>query len=432
MKDMNFKTAFLGTLTLLAAMPAFAVTESYDVVTRMKNGSFEITSEAIEGLVAPGQFETDHFRVSWKKEDTALTVARIRELVALRITTEKENPLWVDRDENTLLLMAANALYHAEKARKFFVESIGSEEVAKQEKIVLRLDLTNRSSDQAHFMNDNKEPQYNNALSVAGGKPFKPESGIQPWGREIWFRPKKEIPIGELLAKLPEDPTNPAIRQARQALYPMQIDAAFRTVLYATYNSTLESPGFIKDMTRQAGTLLLMEGAFQVLKLVNRVLIPSHFYLDSALVPEIIYHEFSHLALSEWMKPDLSTPVNEGMADYFAASIANSPKLAKKIKAYSTATSKNGKKRQQFQIELESTEKAQASFALSVLWGLREVLGPKTARKVIFEARKSLRTYDSNLRDGLPRAILTACAKHCESPMRDQMLILQDFQKSGL
>ena len=429
MKKIFINTALLATTTALGWA---AVSGPYPVVTRKSNGAIIVAPRAIEGMKTPDTFETDHFRVTWKKEEDALTLDRIQEIVEEKKTTERENDLWAERDSERITLMAANTLFHAEKAYRFFVDVLESEEVRKLEPVVLRLDLTNSYSEYDHFANDRYKPQFNNALSIPAGTPYNPKPGSTAWGREIWFRPEKQVPISEILDQLPEDPANAQLRQARATLYPMQIDLGIRTTLFATFQSSLGSSGYIDSITRQAGTLLLMEGAFQVLKVVNRALIPQHFYLDSALVPEIIYHEFSHLALSDWMRPDVSTPVNEGMADFFAASISGSPKLAKKIKKFSSGVSKNGKKKQFFRIEFEALGKAQSDFVLSLLWGLREVLGEKETEKLVFGARKFLTTRDSDIRDGLVRALLTSCETTCESPLRDRMKIHQYLQARGL
>jgi hypothetical protein len=343
--------AAFGALTVAGVVYA-AGSETYDVVVRKNGGGFEVAARPIEGLRAPGVFETDHFRVVWKKEEETLTLDRIDRIVEEEKTIHKDDPLWPTmRDAATIRLMAANVLYHAEAAYRYFAKTLGSPEVKNLEQIVIRLDLTNKYSEFERFANDNYQPQFNNALSIEAGTPLKPRPGVGPWKREIWFRPEKKIPIGEILAQLPEDPTNAQIRAARQELYPMQIDLGVRNTLYAAFQSRLDSAGYIDSITRQAGTFLLMEGAFQVLKVVNRAIIPQKFYLDTAMVPEIVYHEFSHIAMSDFMHPDLSTPVNEGMADYFAANIGGRPQLAKKIKEYSTSVGKNGKKRQFYQIE---------------------------------------------------------------------------------
>jgi hypothetical protein len=424
--------AAIGAMTITGLVYA-AVSENYDVVTRKRNGGFEIASRPIDGMKARDAFETDHFRVVWKKEEATLTLDRIDQIVEEEKTTQKDNPLWqADRDAKTIRLMAANVLYHAEKAYRYFAETLGSQEVQNLEQIVIRLDLTNKFSEYERFANDNYQPQFNNALSIEGGTPLKPRPGVGPWQREIWFRPEKKIPIGELLAQLPEDPTNAQIRAARQQLYPMQIDLGIRNTLYAVFQSRLDTAGYLSSVTRQGGTFLLMEGAFQVLKVVNRFIVPQKFYLDTAMVPEIIYHEFSHIAMSDFIHPDLSTPVNEGMADFFAANIGGSPKLANKIKAFSTSVGKNGKKRQFFQMEYETLAKAQSDYVLGLLWGLRKVIGAKPAVNLVFGARKFLSTKDSDIRTGLVNAIFQSCETACEAPLRDRLAIHQYLMDRGL
>jgi len=437
--NQNQKLKILSPLTLavvavfaVAGLAYAVVSESYDVVVRKKNGAYEIAPRAINDVKAPGVFETDHFRVSWKKDEMPLSLDRINEVAELKKTTEKSNPLWADRDADKIRLLAANALYHAEIAHHYFTDVLGSDEVKNLEKIVIRLDLTNKFSEFERFANDNYQPQYNNALSIEGGTPLKPRPGVGPWQREIWFRPEKKIPIGEILAQLPEDPTNAAIREARSEVYPMQIDLAVQSTMYAAFQSHLDSAGYIGSITRQAGTFLLLEGAFQVLKVVNRVIIPQQFYLETAAVPEIIYHEFSHIAMSDYLHPDVSTPVNEGMADFFAANIAHSPKLAERIKKFATSVGKNGKKKQFFRIEYEALGKAQSDYVLSLLWGLRDVLGEKTAVKLVFGARKFLSTKDSDIRTGLVSALFQSCETVCESPLRDRLMIHEYLQNRGL
>jgi hypothetical protein len=439
MKNKNYSKILRKTLLsalsalTLAGLGYAAISENYDVVTRKKDGGYEIASRPIDGMIARDVFETDHFRIVWKKEEAALTLDRITSIVEEEKTAHKDDPLWnQDRDADRIRLMAANALYHAELARKYFAETLGSAEVQKLEKIIIRLDLTNKYSQFARFANDNYQPQFNNALSIEAGTPLKPSAESQPWQREIWFRPEKKIPIGEILAQLPEDPANPAIREARAQLYPMQIDSAIRNTLYAAFQSNLGSGNYVNDIVRQAGTFLLMEGAFQVVKIVDRLIIPQKFYLDSVMVPEIIYHEFSHIAMSDWMAPDVSTPVNEGMADFFAANVAGSPKLAKKIKDFSTSIGKNGKKRQFFNMEYETLAKAQSDFVLSLLWGLRDVVGEQESVKLVFGARKFLTTKDSDIRTGLVGAIFQSCNTACKAPFKDRMILHQYFMDRGL
>lgn len=417
----RFITLALFALTAVGASSSFAA-EQFEIVGRKKNGRSRYETVELP-LLAPGRYETTSFKVVWKRESEALTDAKIAQLV-----DSKQS----ERTAEELRMMAANSLYHAEKARRFFADRLGSEEARNLPQVLLRLDITNLYNDQAQFAHDANQPQYNNVLTIPAGKPRVDAAGAAPWNREIWFRPRKEIPIRDILAALPEDPMNAQIRQARAQLYPMQIDLTLRETLIASFQNRLDADGFVESVVRQGGTILLMEGAFQVLKFVNRLIIPQRYYLDTAFIPEVIYHETAHAVLGDYLAPNLSTPVNEGVSDYFAASIGGNPKIAKKIREYSTVTGKNGKRRQAFQMEFETLGKAHSDFVLSLLWGLRGKLGADTMDRVVFESRKHLSTRDSNIRRGLPNALLLACEKVCESPLRDRMKIHEYLDSRGL
>ncbi len=421
MRTLSFFKIALCSLTALGASASFALDE-FEIVGRKKNGRAKYESVELP-LLAPGRYETNRFKVVWKRESEALSDAKIAELVATQQT---------NRSAEDLRMMAANTLFHAEKARQFFADRLDSEEARALPQILLRLDISNSYNDQAQFAHDQHQPQFNNVLTIPEGKPRADRTDLKPWFREIWFRPRKEIPIGEILAALPEDPVNAQIRQARAQLYPMQIDLTLRETLIASFQNRLDTDGFVESVVRQGGTLLLMEGAFQVLKFVNRLIIPQRYYLDTAFIPEVIYHEMAHAVLGDYLAPNLSTPVNEGVSDYFATSIGGNPKIAKKIREYSTVTGKNGKRRHAFQMEYETLGKAHSDYVLSLLWGLRGKLGAETMDRVVFESRKHLSTRDSNIRRGLPNALLLACEKVCESPLRDRMRIHEYLESRGL
>src|SRR5690606_31722306 len=82
-------------------------------------------------------------------------------------------------------------------ARDYFVNEIKSEYVKNLPQITVRIDLTNVFHEIGHFANDNKDPQFNNALTIPEGEGY-PAHGIEPWGKEIWFRPSKTISRSEV------------------------------------------------------------------------------------------------------------------------------------------------------------------------------------------------------------------------------------------
>ena len=410
---------------LISALPsevhAQVVLSDEPVVLRDGRGRAYVGTASIP-LLNPDQYETSAFKVVLKKESTPIKKS---DLVAL------PNGSWPDRDPETARLLAGNVLYHAEIARNFFANELNSDEVKHMEQVIIRLDITNEYNARGHFANDQYDPQFNNAVSV-NGKTAHPLGNTLPWQREIWFRPKKEIPIADLLAHLPVDPDRQIIHQERKALYPSQLESGLSEVIYELSQSPFTAGNLCSAVARQGETFLIMESVFQTLRAITKISRPKQFYLDSALVPEIIDHEYSHIALSDYLMPDVSTPVIEGMADYFAAAIGNDPKLADKIKAYSTADSKNGKKKKPFKMEYEATGEAQSDFVLSLLWGLRHEFSPAFANRLVFEARRYLTTEGSDIRTGLLGALLKACDTVGEPGFAGRARLHQYFQSRGI
>jgi len=83
---------------------------------------------------------------------------------------------------------------------------------------------------------------------------------------------------------------------------------------------------------RTVGSSLIMEFGYQFIDPISKATARKWYWLDTALIPEIIYHEYAHAALSDHLVLSHSTAIIEGMADFFAGQIAGSPKLAKHIK----------------------------------------------------------------------------------------------------
>lgn len=397
-----------ATLALLAVTGARASATKYEVIERQVNERRERTKGwdwvevELPGLLDERFAETRDFKIVDQKKNDPLEWEKL--------------PLLEKR-------RAANLIHHLTKAKQYFLKRYQSEEVARLEQITIRTNFANKFSKYSLYMSelgdngqvDEKRQIFNNANSIPASVPADLEdTDYTPWQRQIWFRPAKEIPMKQLLAGLNEDPMTPTIRSVRKVLYPMQLDQTISNTIFTLFTPHSTADMYVKDLTRQAGTILMVEGAFQLMKIVNRLLLPDHYSLDTSMVPEIIYHEFAHIALSDSLTPTHSTPVVEGMADYFAAAILGSPELAVKIKKFSTGTGKNGRKAKEFKAEYEMNSKATGDFVLSMLWGLRdrEVLGEEVADDVIWESRKHLSTFDSDITHGLVSALKKACERN--------------------
>jgi hypothetical protein len=186
-----------------------------------------------------------------------------------------------------------------------------------------------------------------------------------------------------------------------------------------------------EDLIRYAGTYAMMKLILHGSKYADRLFLDKFYYLDSALVPEIAYHEYAHIVLSDHLEMSHSTPVNEGIADYFAAIQAKTRKIYAKVPGHSNARHKDTQEKKKYVHWDESNRMATADFTLSVLWDVREALGEEMGDKVVFEARNFLNTKSSNISEGLLKAILLACELKCEVPKRDKLILYETFTWKG-
>ncbi len=331
-------------------------------------------------------------------------------------------------ESRELNLKAATVYYHLMKARKFFLSGLNSEFVKNAKKMTIRLELTHKFSELGHYANDNLEPQYNNALSINAGAGL-PGKNISPWGNEIWFRPSKKINVKEILKfQGGVVPYKTLLRQFRNQMHMTNLNKFMLSLLTKQYQGW--GPEAINSVFRLAGTSVILEAGYQGFDSLSKVFSRKWYYLDTALVPEIIYHEYAHIALSDGLKITHSTPINEGMADFFAGIIADSPKLALKIKKYNTFSGKNARRKDLYRLEFEQNDFANADFVFGLLWEVRHIVGKDKANNLVYALRNKLDS-DSSVRVSLLNAILDQCKIDCKNYKVERLKLYDLFSSQG-
>lgn len=330
-------------------------------------------------------------------------------------------------DPEDLQLKAATTYYHLSKARAFFSTEVKSSFVQSLPQLTIRLDLTNVFNELGHFAHDNLDPQFNNALSVPSGEGYEAKN-IPPWGPEIWFRPSKEIHLKDFKGVVDNGGSvKLALTSFRNQTHMANLQQFMIMLLGAQGNSSLILP----SVMRLAGTSLLLEILYQTSDIAAEFFTRKVYRLDSALVPEIIYHEFSHIALSNRLELTHSTPVNEGLADFFAGKIANSKSLATKIRDYNLFSGKKVQKKQQYRQAFERGEFANADFVFGLLWNVGETVGEEIETKFVY-AMTSLLTTNASIKEDLIKATINLCQKECRSPFNDQLRLYRLFDSKNL
>jgi hypothetical protein len=370
-------------------------------VVRDENFNALIAEVALPNLVNDYSYEGKYFKIVKGKSDDAISF----------------------NDLESLQLKAATTYYHLNKARTFFVDVVKSKYVKDLPQITIRLDLINVFNEIGHFANDNLDPQFNNALSVPAGLGYEPKD-IPPWNAEIWFRPSKEIYLKQSDAAV----IKAALVNFRNQFHMLNFQQFLTSLLEWKIAGNTYS---VNSMMRVAESSLMIEAIFQSTGIAADFFSQKIYRLDSGLVPEIIYHEFSHIALSDHLQLTHSTPVNEGLADFFAGKIANSKFLATKIKSYNLFNGKQVKKNQQYRLAFEQGEYANTDFVFGLLWNVGELIGHEQESSFMYSMANHIDTNVS-IRDGLIEATLTTCKEFCKYPLSDRIRLYKLYHSYNM
>lgn len=355
-------------------------------------------------LKSTDSFDGDHFKIVQAKNDEAISF---------------------DADPQ-LQLKAATVYFHLTKAYRYYVDTVKSQYVKNLPQIVVRLELTNVFNEVGHFANDNLDPQFNNALSIPEGAGYEPKD-IKPWGMEIWFRPVREIHLSEMDASGASADIKAIIKYFRNQVHMGNLQTLITSIIYSKANNTNIDTN---KLVRLLGTSVLTELVYQFSGASAQLFAQNIYKLDSAMVPEIIYHEFSHIALSNHLQLTHSSPVNEGLADFFAGKISNSQKLATQIKEYNLFDGKQVRKKQQYNIAFERGEYANADFVFGLLWNFGEKVIKNNESQFIYHMSEKL-TSSSTIRDDLINASLQTCKKYCQHYTDDRLNIYTFFNSKN-
>lgn len=386
------------------------VTErSFEALVRNDNKKPLIEDVVLSNLISNDSFDGEYFKIVKGKSDEAVKF---------------------DADP-ALVFRAATVYYHLTIARNYFISKVKSDYVSKLDKVVVRIEHTNQFSELGHFANDNLDPQFNNALTIPAGEGLR-SRGVKPWGNEIWFRPSKKIHLRDLKTNnLANREFMVLMGNFRNQIHMQSLQRFLAGAVIALTQEGAPSPLSTDSLIRTVGSSIIMEVGYQFIDPITKLFSRKWYWLDSAVVPEIIYHEYAHLALSDHLVLSHSTAIIEGMADFFAGQISNSPKLAMHIKRYNTYNGKDATRKQDYKIQFEMGEYANTDFVFGMLWEVKNILGQEKGEEFMFELRKKL-TTNSNIRVQLIEGILQTCDEVCQVPFLDKLKILKALNIKGL
>ena len=391
---------------LLSLFSSQAASVIMEIVVRNKN--FRITRQVVElhDLTTSDAFKGKYFSIHLGKDTAPISFNASKEV----------------------LLKAATVYYHLTKARQFFLEIPNYKYLKKLPHLVIRINLTNDYDQLGLFANDLKNPQYNNALTVPPGKGYA-AANIKPWAFQIWFRPSKRIHISELRQTTDKSKKNKnLLNKARKNLHQSNGQQALISLVNGMRAVDDATASFNVNDIVSSGVLELF---YQASPVLEKVLSRKFYYLETALLPEVIYHEYCHVALSKYLPTTHSKAVIEGLADYFATRIANHHRIANKAKKYSTFKGKNARNDVLYQPIMEQPDYANADFVLGLLWDIKVVFGESFTDELVLNACKSLNT-SSDIKNDFTKALLNACKITSTHPIQDGLKLYKILGKRGV
>lgn len=393
------KTLITIFLLLTQLFSAYGAEIKKRAVIRDENFNAKIEEVVLPNLTSNVSFEGKYFKIVKGKSNKAIRF---------------------DAPDD-LQLKAATVYYHLNRARKFYTDVIKSKYVHDLPQLTIRVDLINVFNELGHFANDHLDPQFNNALTVPAGDGYEP-AHVEPWGIEIWFRPSKEINLSDFPGGVDGKAVKATLKQFRNQSHMTNLQWYFISLVNGSSKAY---------SMRLLGSSVMLEAIYQGSGFAAEFFTRKIYRLDSALVPEIIYHEFSHVALSDHLELSHSTPVNEGLADYFAGKIANSKKLATNIGAYNLFNGKQVRKKQQYRLEFENGSYANTDFVFGLLWNIGQTVGSDIEASYVYDMTKNLSTNVS-IRDDLINATLEECKDHCKDPLNDRIRLYKLFDSKNI
>ncbi|MFG1492795.1 hypothetical protein ABMA75_04445 [Halobacteriovorax sp. ZH4_bin.1] len=390
---------------LLLSLLASSIMAGFKVQVITRDGDMDLVKKEVElDLTKASLLENRSFKIVYGKSNEAINLETLEDEV------EK--------------LRAASVFYHLTKAKSYFLNVVKSSYVKELPQLVVRLNITNQFNSIGHFAHDNLSPEYNNALSIPPGE-GRERFGIKPWNYEIWFRPAKEINLPKEGLKNDFEQTAAIFSEFRNQSRLASFQK-FVSDLFLLTGDALKESGL-----NILGSTAIIEASFFAMKKLYGLLQGKKFFLDTSFIPEVVYHEFAHVALSDHLGLSHSSPVNEGMADFFAASIADSATIADNVKDYAKRVrEKDAFRDEVYNAGFETNAYANIDFVLGVLWQVRE-LDKDSSHGLIYDVRKNI-TSSSNIRGDLLKSILKECRRSCKSPLRDRINLLNAYHEMGL
>ena len=360
----------------------------------------------------PGRiFEGQHFRIVKGTSDT---------------------PISFDDPDSSVVAHAANAYYHLEVARKYLEETVKTNpELAELSlnityPITIRVGMNVPFSETTHFVTNGTE-LANTSLTVPASNDEDRADGVKPWGNEIWFF----------------DSVRHAVPSAALQVSRVLDQGQFKSLLFQqlSYSDVLKlgqeldqgiRPFWPAHLVGLATSLVVTEVFIPFLKF-STGFIKGHASVDTAMIPEVVYHEFGHLVFGSRLGFQKPTALVEGYPNYFAYRVSNRVVLADRAKEFMKGyVPKNGRSNEAYGLDTEySFQAATGSFLYSVLYQLSQVF-EEEADSILYGAVLEGLDRSSDIRYDFQSALSVSIAHRSKHPAGQKSHAIEILTAKGL
>jgi hypothetical protein len=317
----------------------------FEIVARTDQGGLESRPAELKDLLSDRSFDGLYFRI---------------------VKGAGNEPIPFDGTDPKVLLHAATAYHYLTLAREAYRGILGDQPQLRT-RMTIRIDQDRDFSEVSHFTS---VPVRNGALSIDASDPRDALDGLS-WDPEIWFfvSQKVRFAAGEGLGSMLNSPEFKL--QLLLGLLEQDVSAASRDVLS---NRFYFEPHLYSVALSFGIAELLPIVLEQVVKRIKTTV-----FVDTALIPEIIVHEYGHHALGPWFGFKQRTHLVEGYPNYFAGRILGLSRLQAHARPYSSGFApRRGDSGAGYSLQEEyGSSAATSSFTFSLLNDLEDALGPK-------------------------------------------------------
>lgn len=384
-------------LVFLFALSSATPAKKFELYTHDNDKDIVSKSMNLEDYITGEKSENEHFKV---------VIGNSSEAVRLDDSSIPEK----------IRKKAATVIFHLTKAKKNLIERLDSKYITNLPQAIIRIEMDKVFNPFTKYVKNEDAKIYNNSVTIPSSG-MKKMNDVEQWQPEIWFRPKKEIDIDNVVSVASEM----TLLTGSTEDTVMGIADEMTVALVSEFAVTEEFSMGVVDyhMEQLVSTFVISRILPYTIKAISSPF-KSNFYLDTAAIPEIIYHEFIHLALADSIPVNTDSLVGEGYANYFAAMIHDDYALGQKTGDHgSNAGGYDGKFRMAYRDSFETKGNEHNGFVYTLLVSFREDMaslfknreeGLKVADKIVYESRKYLEYTNTPVKD-MTRAIGRAVKK---------------------